>query len=161
MDQTARTKYAAAYYRCRPKHERCDDFSIRHPQMPTGKRAKIFSPFAALRGFDEAIDDKKKTYIDKIELNEEAQNVLNQKLVHLNELTRNLRIARENRVIASVTYYVPCSDEFHEAYGCRGSYETVKGIIWKVDPLLTRTLTVGDLEIEFSDISDIVIEEGA
>lgn len=39
----------------RPCHDRLDPFRIRHPQMDPGRRAKIFAPFDALKGFDEAI----------------------------------------------------------------------------------------------------------
>lgn len=31
---------------------------IRHPRMDMGERAKIFSPFAALKGYEEAIEAK-------------------------------------------------------------------------------------------------------
>lgn len=33
----------------RPKHAPMDPFSIRHPPMPLSRRAKIFSPFDALK----------------------------------------------------------------------------------------------------------------
>ena len=56
MDNAAEKKYRGALDRDRPRHEPYDDFSIRHPRMPLGQRAKIFSPFAALAGFEEAID---------------------------------------------------------------------------------------------------------
>jgi hypothetical protein len=31
--------------------------TVKHPRMSNAERAKIFAPFAALRGFDEAIDE--------------------------------------------------------------------------------------------------------
>ena len=39
----------------RPRHQKTDPFGIRHPSMDPGKRAKIFAPFDALRGFSAAI----------------------------------------------------------------------------------------------------------
>ena len=33
--------------------------SQKHPRMPLASRAKIFMPFAALRGFEELIEKKK------------------------------------------------------------------------------------------------------
>lgn len=39
----------------KPAHGKYDCFSIRHPSMPLEKRAKIFSPFDALKGFSDAI----------------------------------------------------------------------------------------------------------
>ena len=45
----------AVALRGRPQHEKTDAFSIRHPPMPPGRWAKIFSPFDALKGFHDAI----------------------------------------------------------------------------------------------------------
>ena len=78
MEQTAETKYAYAFSRCRPEHGRCDEFSLRHPKMPLGQRAKTFSPFSALRGFEEAIDEKRELYVEREEPSEEDQEKTNQ-----------------------------------------------------------------------------------
>lgn len=48
-------KYRDAYLRGRPQHQKTDPFRIRHPLMDIGKRAKIFAPFDALRGFSAAL----------------------------------------------------------------------------------------------------------
>lgn len=159
MEQLAALKYRSAYYGCRPQHNNYDDFTLRHPRMQLGQRAKIFSPFAALRGFDEAIEAKDIIYVEKKDLNEEDQDKIAQALSKLYEMTRNLRLAKANCVSATVTYYVPCMDENHEAYGCRGSYEQYTGTVWRVDSLLTKALYIGEMIIEFSEISDISILE--
>ena len=52
MNPSAEVKYAHAFERERPAHDVWDDFSYRHPKMKPVQRAKIFAPFAALRGFD-------------------------------------------------------------------------------------------------------------
>ena len=44
----------------RPVHDN-DDFSIRHPKMSREDRAKIFAPFAALKGYEEALEESSKT----------------------------------------------------------------------------------------------------
>lgn len=159
MEQTAETKYAYAFSRCRPEHGRCDEFSLRHPKMPLGQRAKIFSPFSALRGFEEAIDEKRELYVEREEPSEEDQEKTNLLLSRLSELTRNRRMARENRVYASVRFFVPCADENHEAYGRRGSYVTLRGPVWKIDPVVRGTLTLGDREIALADIAGIKIDD--
>jgi len=41
----------------RPAHGNNDLFSVKHPSMDLGRRAKIFSPFDALKGFSEAISE--------------------------------------------------------------------------------------------------------
>lgn len=48
-------RYAELAKAGRPQHRKFDEFWCRHPPMDPGKRAKIFAPFAALRGFDEEI----------------------------------------------------------------------------------------------------------
>lgn len=42
----------------RPRHD-SDAFSRRHPPMTICHRAKIFAPFAALKGYDQALAHKK------------------------------------------------------------------------------------------------------
>ncbi len=48
-------KYRDVFLKGKPRHECLDPFRIRHPSMDPGRRAKIFAPFDALKGFDEAI----------------------------------------------------------------------------------------------------------
>ena len=67
-------------------------------------------------------------------------------------------MARENRVYASVRFFVPCADENHEAYGLYGQYRTLTGTLRRIDPILLRAIRVDETEIEFSDISEIRIE---
>ena len=43
----------------RPQH----DFEARHPKMTLENRAKIFAPFAALKGYEEAIDETGKVHL--------------------------------------------------------------------------------------------------
>ncbi|MBP5331193.1 MAG: hypothetical protein J6Y89_05020 [Lachnospiraceae bacterium] len=51
-------RYQAVYEKGKPVHSALDAFSIKHPPMALSKRAKIFSPFDALKGFSEAITCK-------------------------------------------------------------------------------------------------------
>lgn len=46
----------------RPQHDG-DEFEARHPKMSLENRAKIFAPFAALKGYEEAIDNASNNYI--------------------------------------------------------------------------------------------------
>ena len=48
--------------------------------MAVADRAKIFMPFAALKGYDEAVDDKKKLYTKRIELTEERKEELDRQI---------------------------------------------------------------------------------
>ncbi len=47
--------YRDVFLQGRPRHPKMDPFWIRHPPMDPGRRAKIFAPFDALRGFNAAI----------------------------------------------------------------------------------------------------------
>ena len=48
-------RYREIFLQGRPRHTGTDPFRTRHPQMDKGRRAKIFAPFDALKGFNEAI----------------------------------------------------------------------------------------------------------
>ncbi len=161
MELTAAVKYRRAYYSSRPMHGRTDDFSLRHPPMPIGQRAKIFAPFAALQGYEEAVEAKERRYVPKKELNEDQQLSLNRALAELCRRVPNGREARQHPVTARVTWFVPCSDENHEDYGRGGLYETRTGTVWKIDPVLSRSLILDDREIAFSDIAVIRLTEEA
>ena len=65
MPMPAGFKYRDVFLKGKPRHDRYDSFRIRHPEMPPGKRAKLFAPFDALRGFDFAILMKNEIYTDK------------------------------------------------------------------------------------------------
>ena len=82
-------RYSEVLRRGKPVHEKFDSFSIRHPSMPLEKRAKIFSPFDALKGFREAISAKDVIYEYRKTLSDEDMRVLDQKLCLLRQLTIN------------------------------------------------------------------------
>ena len=163
MPMPADFKYADLYRAGRPQHEKFDDFWCRHPPMDCGKRAKIFSPFDALRGFSDAVAAKDVQYVNRPELTEEEQLEISRRLSILWELTKNGRLARANRVEVRVTYFSPCADKENFSFGYRGQQKTAAGICRQVDAALSRTLTVGETVIRFQDIiaveADRIFEE--
>ena len=58
-------RYAKTAARGRPRHEKYDTFYMKHPAMNIGKRAKIFSPFDALKGFNDAVASKEIKYVER------------------------------------------------------------------------------------------------
>ena len=61
LDIPSSFRYRDVFLKGKPKHDRTDSFSIKHPSMELGRRAKIFSPFDALKGFsDELIKSEKR-----------------------------------------------------------------------------------------------------
>ena len=155
MTMPAGFKYREVFLKGKPRHDRMDAFWIRHPKMDVGKRAKIFAPFDALRGFDFAIMCKNELYTDKITLSPEDAEELSRRLEILHNLTYNSRMARENKVQVTVTYYEPCSDVNSESYGTQGRYKTITGICRNVDVEVTKTILVDEMRIRMEDIREI------
>jgi len=56
MLRDASEEYKDIINKERPVHDG-DEFEARHPKMTRENRAKIFAPFAALKGYEEAIDN--------------------------------------------------------------------------------------------------------
>lgn len=101
--------------------------SAKHPRMPLIDRAAQFSPFQALAGYSEAIQETERLTQEKAELTEEEQNLLDQKL---RQLTSN---AEE----AAFTYFQP--DEKKGG----GAYITAVGSIHSID-YIGRTVVLSD-----------------
>ena len=152
MAMPADFRYREVFLKGKPQHDRCDPFRIRHPRMNTGHRAKIFAPFDALKGFNEAVSAKEVLYENQIELNPEDAAELDRRLTILHNLTYNSRMARANRVQVSVTYYQPCMDPNHDDYRLRGQYQTISGICWNVDAEVNRTVTIDRMKLSLDDV---------
>ena len=150
-------RYGNLVYMERPSHH--DDlFSRRHPKMTLLNRAKIFSPFAALVGFDECIRSKDVEYVDKHILDADEDWELNRRLNMLQELTYNSKVARANRIVVELEYFVPCSDPNNDAYGRKGQYRKVTGTVVRVDQYRQELVIDADdkkIEVPFSDIYSI------
>ena len=122
--------------------------------MDTTHRAKIFSAFDALAGFDACIASKEVQYCDRRYLCEGEKEDLDRKLSALRQLSRNSKAVRKNRPEISVRYFSPCMDEYSFAYGTGGIYKTVTGICRKVDDV-SGTITVDETVIPLGDITSI------
>ena len=151
--------YRDVFLKGKPQHDRFDLFSARHPKMTTGRRAKIFSPFDALKGFSDAISSKDILYYERRELNSDDRKEVDRRLHILKGLTFNSRMARENHVIITVEYYEPCSDENSESFDLRGSYRKMTGVCRAVDEIYS-TMLIDNHRIAFEDILRIENEDG-
>jgi hypothetical protein len=58
----------------------------KYPRMQIEDRAKIFAPFAALKGYEEAIAAKQKVVVPRIELSEESKEYLDVQLGKIDQL---------------------------------------------------------------------------
>ena len=148
-------RYKDVLARGKPTHKKSDTFSIKHPSMDLEKRAKIFSPFDALKGFNEAIASKDIIYEDRRVLSDEDIRHLNHAIGMLYNLTKTRQLAMENHVAVSVTYFAPCKDSDNEAFMVRGRYQTLSGILQKVDPFHAKNIIIDGIEVRLSDILSI------
>ena len=85
-----------------------------HPRMPMSNRAKIFSPFAALRGYEDEIASEGRDHLkeNRIELSEEGKQALNQKI---SQLRRRQKV--------TIKYFTD------------GYYEDIAGVLDAVDAI--------------------------
>ena len=133
-------KYKDMIYMDRP-------ISKKHTPMPLENRAAQFAPFAALTGYDDAVNETSRLTVNKIELSEEKKAELDLTLSNLNSvITTNTK--------ASITYFVP------DSLKAGGDYVTVNASIRKIDSV-SRTIILMDRSvIAIDDIISIEPEDG-
>ena len=131
-------------------------FYLKHPKMPCGRRAKIFAPFAALKGFEEEVESKEVLYSEKRELDEEECRQINACLVRLFARMKAVRFSGRPPVRVRAEYYRICLDPHHPQYRLRGTYETVTDTVRKAD-FVRRILLLEQVCIPFEDLSELEI----
>lgn len=114
--------------------------SKKHRPMSMINRVAQFSPFAALVGYDEEIKEVGRLTQDRIVLNEDKINELNNKLTYLNE---------HKDVSSNITYFI--KDEKKKG----GRYETIISNIKKIDLDNHRIIFTNNEIINIEDIVDI------
>jgi len=123
--------------------------SSKRPRMSAVDRAAQFSPFAALVGYDAAIQETGRLTTEKIELTEEEKSFLDQKQKILLE-----RIAEHPEI--TVTYFLPDDRKIG------GSYTTVTGNLKRIDDVSHVILLTDGTGISIDDIlkiDSVVFEE--
>ena len=137
--ETAR-KYADILHMERPQSE---ESLRRHPRMTLQNRAKIFSPFAALRGYDEQLaEEKQRTErVTKRILTEEEMSNLSDRLM---QVTKGMTI--------TVRYFV--EDTAHPETPPVGNYVTLTGKVESIDPVF-RTLQIEKAVVPFEDLVEV------
>lgn len=119
--------------------------SSTRPQMPMLDRAAQFSPFAALTGYETAIQETGRLTDQRIELTEDSCAALDRKQ---QVLIDNLADHPE----VSVTYFVP--DERKSG----GAYVTVTGRVKKVDDYQRFLVLTDGTKIPLGEILDMESE---
>lgn len=110
-----------------------------HEPMPMSDRAAQFSPFAALTGYEDAIDETARLTDARVELGESAVEELERKLIDL-----AARISERPEI--SVTYFVP------DARKEGGAYVTRTGTLKRIDELGRELVFADGARIAVGDI---------
>lgn len=113
-----------------------------HPPMPMADRAAQFSPFAALSGYGDAIRESARLTGRRIELDEDAQAALDEKL-------GLLAGAEGESPEISVTYFLP------DRKKSGGAYVTAAGRLKKLDGARRVLRLQCGTEIPLEDILEI------
>ncbi len=113
-----------------------------HKPMPQEERAAQFAPFAALTGYDAAIQEAARLTFSQLSLDVDASELLDRKLAILRE-----HIARRPQV--TITYFSPDDKK------AGGQYRSVTGQLKKIDDY-AHSLTLGrNLVIPMQHVLDI------
>ena len=112
--------------------------SERHPRMPMANRAAMFSPFAALTGYDAAVKETARLTDAKVDLTEDEKAILNAKL---QLLTPGESVA--------ITYFQP------DAKKQGGVYLTASGEIKRVDGTAREIVLMDGRRIPIDDILEV------
>lgn len=121
--------------------------SKRHTPMSLENRAAQFAPFAALTGYDEAVEETARLTTEKIELSEEKKAELDLALSNLLSVISSSGSAR-----VQVTFFVP--DNLKSG----GEYVT-KGVnVKRVDNIKKVLILEDKSTIDISDILNLEID---
>ena len=110
------------------------------PRMLRQNRAKIFAPYQALKGFNEAIHAKDTVFVPRLELAEYAQECLN----------RRLRQLRRWDTVTVTWFQVKPGEADRDL----GQYVTETGMVECVDPVF-HVLLLGRQRIPMEEITEL------
>lgn len=116
--------------------------SERHPRMSMPSRAAQFSPFAALTGYGDVIDETARLTGRKIVLEDDQRLEIDQKLEFLRALIKT-------RPEATFCYFV--ADNRKEG----GSYDTVTGAVRRIDDVERSIVLANNKRIPLDDVYSI------
>lgn len=118
--------------------------SKKHPQMSMEERAAQFAPFAALVGYEDAVEETARITTKRIELNEEEKNALDIKLQMLNE-----QIHIQIYPNVTIMYFVP------DLKKDGGKYIKIFGTVKKIDEYKQLIILDDKTEISINEIISI------
>ncbi len=114
------------------------------PPMSVSDRAAQFSPFAAVVGYGDAVEETARFTDMRIELQEDAVYELNQKL----EQIRSNSLKSDK---VRITYFVP------DKYKKGGKYAQYEGTVRKIDEYSDELILDDGHRIRIAEITDIIV----
>lgn len=127
-------KYEMIINMQRPRNEK-------HPKMPRLDRAAQFAPYAALSGYEDAVEETARLTEGKIELDEGEIEKIN------STLTRLLASPPDTKV--KLTFFRPDKKK------SGGAYVTTSGEIAKIDETKGEITLIGGMPIPFTNLLEI------
>jgi len=118
--------------------------STKHKHMSNYQRAAQFSPFAALTGYDAAIDETARLTDKKLDLSDEQADHLNAQILRIIE-----NITEKPQV--EIIYFVP------DNHKSGGEYVTVTGSVRRVDDHNREIVFVDGMSVGIDDVWNIKI----
>ena len=118
--------------------------SKKHPQMSMEERAAQFAPFAALVGYEDAVEETARITTKRIELNEEEKNILDMKLQMLDE---QMQVQIHPNI--TIMYFVP------DLKKDGGKYIKISGIVKRIDEYKQLIILDDKTEISINEIISI------
>ena len=114
-----------------------------HPHMTLEERAAQFSPFAALTGYEAAVQETARLTDTRAQLDDGQIDVINRQLVSL-----KARIGEQPT--ATITFFLP--DSRKEG----GAYQTVSGVVRKIDEMEQLLWMADGTKIPIPDIYEVI-----
>lgn len=136
----------SGYYQ--DEHRYDDIVNLPHHQSKTRRhmslhdRAAQFAPFAALNGYEDAIEEAGRITDERITLDETSVEKINEKLMYIASHLKE-------RITVSVTYFKPDSKK------SGGAYLTDIGVIKKIDKVNHVLMMESGMKIFMEQIIDI------
>ncbi len=120
--------------------------SKRHPRMPISARAAQFSPFAALSGYEDAIEETERITEKRRDLDENMKAILDERLTAILS-------SGDSHAPAEIEYFVP------DARKSGGETRVANGRIMKVDRASSSLVLDSGERIPISSITMLRIHD--
>ncbi|MBP1549459.1 MAG: hypothetical protein J6A05_05595 [Oscillospiraceae bacterium] len=119
--------------------------SATRPRMSMHDRAAQFSPFAALTGYDAAVEETARLTDEQYELSEDKRN-------NLDKILRLIADRIDEHPEVEVTYFVP--DEMKDG----GRYVKLRGFVRRIDEYEKELVFFDGVKIEFDTVAEIKMD---